>query len=92
MLVDDVMCSPCGTVAFMAPEVLKTGQVESDSDGYDLACDIWSLGCVLYCCLVGYPPFFQDPPELYEAVLAAVYDFEDFSGSSEARDLVSYPS
>lgn len=36
----------------MAPEVLiQNGQ------GYDSRVDYWSLGCILYECLTGYPPF-----------------------------------
>ena len=40
-----------GTPYWMAPEVIEmSGQVTS-------ACDIWSLGCILYALLVGKPPF-----------------------------------
>jgi len=39
-----------GTQLYMAPEVLK-GQE------YGTAVDMWSMGCVSYCMLCGYPPF-----------------------------------
>lgn len=42
----------CGTPNFIAPEVLA-----SDGEPYDEAVDVWSLGCILYCLLLGKAPF-----------------------------------
>ena len=39
-----------GTPLFMAPEVLL-------GDKYDHSADVWSLGCLFYEMLTGYPPF-----------------------------------
>ncbi len=41
-----LLMTPCYTAQFVAPEVLK-------KQGYDKACDIWSLGVLLYTMLSG---------------------------------------
>ena len=42
--------TPCGTVHYMAPEVVRR-------DKYSLAVDCWSLGVILYILLTGCMPF-----------------------------------
>ena len=45
-----LLTTPCYTANFVAPEVLKR-------QGYDAACDVWSLGVLLYIMLAGYVIF-----------------------------------
>jgi len=45
-----LLTTPCYTANFVAPEVLKR-------QGYDAACDVWSLGVLLYIMLSGTTPF-----------------------------------
>ena len=42
-----LLTTPCYTANFVAPEVLKR-------QGYDAACDVWSLGVLLFIMLAGY--------------------------------------
>ncbi|MGE0431885.1 MAG: serine/threonine-protein kinase [Planctomycetota bacterium] len=46
--------SVVGTGAFIAPELAGVSHEKNAVDG---RADLYSLGCVLYCCLVGKPPF-----------------------------------
>lgn len=46
-----VMSTMCGTLAYMAPEILQREKYLGDK------ADIWSLGVVIYVLLVGFMPF-----------------------------------
>ena len=43
----------CGSVEYMAPEVIS-------SSGHGRGCDWWSLGCLLYELVVGHTPWMLD--------------------------------
>lgn len=47
----------CGTLEYMAPEMLKAKGAKS---GYDFAADWWALGTLIYELLVGKPPFYLE--------------------------------
>uniref|UniRef100_A0A8C7S2A0 non-specific serine/threonine protein kinase n=1 Tax=Oncorhynchus mykiss TaxID=8022 RepID=A0A8C7S2A0_ONCMY len=46
----------CGSPMYMAPEVIM-------SQNYDSKADLWSIGTVVYQCLVGKPPFQANSPQ-----------------------------
>jgi serine/threonine protein kinase len=79
--------TPCGTVGYTAPEIVK-------DERYSKSVDMWAMGCVLYTLLCGFPPFYDESIQvLTEKVARGQYTFlspwwDDISKS--AQDLVSH--
>jgi serine/threonine-protein kinase RCK2 len=79
--------TPCGTVGYTAPEIVK-------DERYSKSVDMWALGCVLYTLLCGFPPFYDESISvLTEKVARGQYTFlspwwDDIS--KPAQDLVSH--
>jgi hypothetical protein len=79
--------TPCGTVGYTAPEIVK-------DERYSKSVDMWALGCVLYTLLCGFPPFYDESiAVLTEKVARGYYTFlspwwDDISGS--AKDLITH--
>jgi len=84
-----MLMTPCYTANYVAPEVLK-------KQGYDAACDVWSLGVLLFTMLAGETPFATGPEDSSEDILQRIgkgqYDMDSGnwqSVSSLAKNLVS---
>jgi serine/threonine-protein kinase RIM15 len=77
-----------GTPDYLAPETIA-------GNGQDEVSDWWSLGCILFESLYGYPPFHADTPdEVFQNILARrihwpADDDEDYDISDEAKDLMN---
>ena len=84
---DNQTMTPCGTVGYTAPEIVK-------DERYSKSVDMWALGCVLYTLLCGFPPFYDESIEiLTEKVAKGQYTFlspwwDDISKS--AQDLIAH--
>ncbi|CZS95470.1 related to serine/threonine-protein kinase [Rhynchosporium graminicola] len=84
---DNQTMTPCGTVGYTAPEIVK-------DERYSKSVDMWAMGCVLYTLLCGFPPFYDESIQvLTEKVARGQYTFlspwwDDISKS--AQDLVSH--
>ena len=61
--------TPCGTIGYTAPEIVRDMK-------YSKEVDMWALGCVLYILLCGFPPFFNDSiDELTRSVARGEFKF-----------------
>ncbi|KAI9484170.1 MAG: kinase-like domain-containing protein [Benjaminiella poitrasii] len=50
---DNSTLTPCGTVGYTAPEIVRDQK-------YSKSVDMWAIGCVLYTILCGFPPFYDE--------------------------------
>lgn len=58
--------TPCGTVGYTAPEIVK-------DERYRKSVDMWALGCVLYTLLCGFPPFYDESIQVLTQKVARGY-------------------
>ncbi|XP_033225514.1 serine/threonine-protein kinase 33-like isoform X2 [Belonocnema kinseyi] len=73
----------CGTLAYMAPEVIAT-------KSYSQQCDVWSMGVIMYVLMFGMFPFFShDQHKLCKLIRKSEINFCELPCSEEARNLVS---
>jgi len=79
-----IMKTRVGTPYYIAPEVLRKE--------YDCACDVWSVGVIMYILLCGYPPFYgNSEKEIYDSVKKGSFNFPKSEWdvvSNEAKDLI----
>jgi len=83
---DDLMRTTCGTLHYVAPEVLL-------GHPYGKEVDLWSLGVILFVLLSGYLPFYADQKkQTYKLIVTGDYGgFDDpvWDGvSKDAKNLV----
>merc|ERR1711953_247473 len=82
--------TPCFTPYYAAPEVLN------ESERYNMSCDIWSIGVIMYVLLCGYPPFYSISgvaisPGMKQRIRQGEYTFPptDWENVSQtAKDLI----
>ncbi|KAJ2759431.1 Calmodulin-dependent protein kinase cmk2, partial [Coemansia nantahalensis] len=83
---DEVLSTMCGSMGYVAPEVLLR-------KGHGKAVDIWSMGIVTFSTLCGYSPFwkFEEPRALIVAMQSDNIEFDDrywWNVSSQAKDFI----
>ncbi|KAF9272688.1 hypothetical protein BGZ68_002209, partial [Mortierella alpina] len=84
---DEQTMTPCGTVGYTAPEIVK-------DERYSKSVDMWAMGCVLYTILCGFPPFYDESIQaLTEKVARGQFTFLSpwwDEISAEVKDLISH--
>lgn len=76
----------CGTEGYVAPEILE------HRPAYDIPCDMWSLGVIIYIVLGGYRPFRGEGEEVMRQIRYGEYKFHKrYWGhvSEDAKSLIA---
>ena len=72
-----------GTPDYLAPETIE-------GTGKDEQCDWWSVGCILFEMLLGYPPFHASSPDaVFKNILSCNIQWPVFNSPEEERKYVS---
>ncbi|MCJ1311508.1 Serine/threonine-protein kinase [Agyrium rufum] len=78
--------STVGTPDYIAPEIFS-------GHGYTFSCDWWSVGAIMFECLIGWPPFCaEDPHDTYRKIVdwrQSLYFPDEIQLSREAKDLIT---
>lgn len=94
LALDDSRKHFVGTPDYLAPETIKGTNSEASASG---SSDWWSLGCILFEFLFGYPPFHASTiSQVFENITQGNVDWPDFGSeesfseicSTEAKDLI----
>jgi len=79
----DLLCTPCGTPNYAAPEVIS-GQLYAGAE-----VDVWSCGVILFALLCARLPFEDDfIPHLFKKIREGIYTFPPHV-SPECKQLIS---
>jgi len=70
----------CGTEGYVAPEILE------HRPAYDVSCDMWSLGVILYIVLGGYRPFRGEGDDVMRQIRYGEYKFHKRYWSHVSED------
>eukprot|EP01084_Bolivina_argentea_P236727 397984_1 len=73
----------CGPPYYQSPEIIKNRK-------YNHACDMWSIGIILYIIIYGYPPFYVDPQQYGENERKAIYEKIMSGFQAKVRDTSVY--
>lgn len=82
----------CGTMQYLAPEVLLRNNNPNDLNPYDSSVDLWSCGVIFFNILSATSPFSND--SLNNQILNAMYSYNNDptwrSISNNAKDLIDH--